>query len=174
MRPEKQFIVDEIRGRINASPFVLVTDYTGLKVSQFTELRTRLRGCQSEMRVVKNTFLARVLKESGVDLGETLAGQTAVVTGEKDVCAAAKIVKNFVAEFKLPVIKGGVLDKAVLSKEEVLALADLPPREVLQAKLLGLLQAPASQLVRMLNTPAAQIAQVLKAHADQQGTPAAE
>lgn len=169
MRPEKQFIVDEIRGRINASPYLLVTDYTGLKVSQFSELRTRLRTVNAECRVVKNTFLARVLKESGVDLGSTLKGQTAVITGDQDVCAAAKILKNYVSEFKLPVIKGGVLDKAVLQKEEVLALADLPSREVLYAKILGLLQAPATKLVRLINTPAGQLAQVLKAHADKQG-----
>ena len=169
MRTEKQFIVDEIRTRINASPFVLVTDYTGLKVSQFTELRTRLRAANAECRVVKNTFLARVLKESGVDLHETLKGQTAVITGEKDVCAAAKILKNYIAEFKLPLLKGGILDKAILNKDQVMALADLPPKEVLQAKLLGLLQTPASQLARILNTPAAQIAQVLKAHAEKSG-----
>ncbi len=169
MRPEKQYIVDEIRSRVNASPFVLVTDYTGLKVDQFTELRTRLRAAKAECRVVKNTFLTRVLKESGIDLDATLKGQIAVVTGEKDVCGAAKILKNFTAEFKLPVLKGGVLDKAILSKEQVIALADLPPKEVLQAKILGLLQAPATKLVRLLNTPAGQIAQVLKAHADKQG-----
>jgi len=169
MRPEKQFIVDEIRGRVNASPFVLVTDYTGLKVSQFSELRVRLRTAQAECRVVKNTFLAKVLKESGVDLGATLKGQTAVITGEKDVCAAAKVLKNFIAEFKLPALKGGILDKAILSKDEVLALADLPSREILLGKILGLLQAPSTKLVRLLNTPGAQLAQVIKAHADKQG-----
>jgi large subunit ribosomal protein L10 len=166
MRPEKQFIVDEIRSRVNASPFVLVTDYTGLKVLQFTELRTRLRAVQAECRVVKNTFLARVLKESGVDLHATLKGQTAVITGEKDVCAAAKILKNYIAEFKLPVLKGGILDKVILTKEQVMDLSDLPSKEVLQAKLLGLLQTPAAQLVRLLNTPASQLAQVIKAHAE--------
>lgn len=169
MRPEKQFIVEEIRSQVNASPYLLVTDYTGLKVAQFNELRTRLRVAKAECHVIKNTFLTRVLKESGVDLGDQLKGQTAVVMGEQDVCAAAKVLKNFISEFKQPVLKMGVLDKALLTTAQVNDLADLPPREVILAKLLGLLQTPASQLARILNTPAAQIAQVLKAHAEKAG-----
>jgi large subunit ribosomal protein L10 len=169
MRAEKSVIVEEVRSHVNSSPFLLVTDYTGLKVSQFSELRGRLRGVQAECKVVKNTFLARVLKDAGIDLADSLKGQTAIIIGEQDVCGAAKVLKNFVAEFKLPIVKVGVLDKAVLSKEQVQALADLPPREVLLAKILGIINTPATQLARVLNTPAGQLAQVLKAHADKQG-----
>ncbi len=170
MRAEKKFIVDEIQGKVNASPYLIVTDYTGLKVAQFSDLRKRLRDAGSEVRVVKNTFLARVLKEAGLpELDGALKGQTAIVFGNRDVCAAAKLLKNFTAEFKLPTVKAGILDRAVLDQGQVLALADLPPREVLLAKILGLLQAPATQLARVLNTPAAQLAQVLKAHSEKGG-----
>ena len=86
--------------------------------------------------------------------------------GESDVSAAAKVLKNFAAEFQKPKIKVGILDKSVLEPADIMALADLPSKEVLQAKLLGLLLAPASTLVRLINTPASQVAQVLKAYSD--------
>ena len=82
------------------------------------------------------------------------------------ISAVAKILKNFTAEFQKPKIKVGILDKAVLEVPEIMALADLPSKEVLQSKLLGLLQAPASTLVRLINTPASQVAQVLKAYSE--------
>jgi large subunit ribosomal protein L10 len=75
-------------------------------------------------------------------------------------------LKNFAAEFKKPQLKIGILDKTVVNVEQIMALADLPSKDVLQAKLLGLLLAPASTLVRLINTPASQVAQVLKAYSE--------
>ena len=100
------------------------------------------------------------------DLESYLHGQSAVVMGDTDVSAAAKVLKNFTAEFQKPKLKVGILDKAVLDVPSIMALADLPSKEVLQAKLLGLLMAPASTLVRLINTPASQVAQVLKAYSE--------
>jgi large subunit ribosomal protein L10 len=178
MRPEKNFIIDEIKVRVDKTPYVLLTDYTGMQVPQFNELRNRLSGAKAELRVVKNTLLRRALKDSNLpDLESYLHGQSAVVLGESDVSAAAKILKNFEAEFKKPKIKVGILDRAVLDTAQIMALADLPSKEVLQAKLLGLLLAPASTLVRLINTPASQVAQVLKAYSDKGepiGKPAAK
>jgi large subunit ribosomal protein L10 len=168
MRPEKTSIIDEIKGKVNASPFVLLTEYGGMRVDHFNELRKRLRATGAEYRVVKNNLLRRALKDAGLPELADLNGQTAVVLGEKDVCAAAKVLKTFTAEFTKPNIKSGILDNALLGKEQILALADLPPKEVLQAKLLGLLQAPASALARLLNTPASQLAQVLKANSEKE------
>jgi len=167
MRIEKQSIVAEIQKKVNDSPFVLLTDYTGLRVDQFSELRNRLASVNTEYRVVKNTLLRRALIDSKMpDFEGHLTGQTAVVLGQKDICAAAKILKSFSAEFTRPKIKVGILDKALISNEQIMALADLPPREVLLGKILGLLSAPASQLVRLLNTPASQLAQVIKAKSE--------
>jgi large subunit ribosomal protein L10 len=167
MRPEKNLIVNEIKARVDKTPYVLLTDYTGMQVPQFNELRSRLGGVNAELRVVKNTLLRRALKDSGMpDLESFLQGQSAVVMGEADVSAAAKILKNFTAEFQKPKLKVGILDKAVLNVQDIMALADLPSKDVLQAKLLGLLLAPASTLVRLINTPASQIAQVLQAYSD--------
>lgn len=173
MRPEKNSIISEIQGKVNASPFVLLTEYGGMRVDHFNELRKRLQGVGSEYRVVKNTLLRRALKDAGLpELNGLLQGQTAVVLGEKDVSAAAKVLKTFSAEFTKPAIKAGILDNAVLQKDEIIALADLPSREVLLGKILGLLQAPASTLARLINTPAAQMAQVIKANSEKGGAAA--
>lgn len=174
MRPEKASIVEDIQTRLNASPFVLVADYTGLKVDQFSELRKRLAGVDAECRVVKNTYLRRAAKEVGLpEFGGELKGQTAIVIGDKDVAAAAKVLKAFTAEFQKPVMKIGVVDRAIVSKEQIKELADLPSREILLAHLLGTLQSPAATLVRLLNEPASQLARVLQAKAEQEEVPAA-
>jgi large subunit ribosomal protein L10 len=167
MRPEKNLIISEIKTRVDRAPYVLLTDYTGMQVTQFNELRNRLSGANAEYRVVKNNLLRRALQGSNLpDLETYLHGQSAVVLGDTDVSAAAKVLKAFTKEFQKPTLKVGILDKAVMNVEQILALADLPSKSVLQAKLLGLLIAPASQLVRLLNTPASQVAQVLKSYSE--------
>jgi large subunit ribosomal protein L10 len=174
MRPEKASIVSDLSEKLNRSPFLLVTDYKQMKVDQFGELRNRLAPAGAEVRVVKNSFLKRAMADSGMpDVGDKLTGQTAIVMGEKDVAPVAKILKMFAAEFKIATLKIGVVDKAVLSTSDVEALAELPSREVLLAKLLGLLLAPATQLVRVLNEPASAFARLLKAKGDKGETAAA-
>ena len=173
MRPEKTTIVDDLSARLNQSPFLIVTEYTGMNVTQFSELRIRLAGAGAQCTVVKNTFLRRAAAEVGYpDLAASLNGQTAIVTGESDVCAAAKILKNFSAEFQKPAVKVGVLDKAVISKEQIRALADLPPKEILQAQLLGVLKSPLQKLVTLLNEPGASLARLLKARIEKEVEPA--
>jgi len=168
MNSDKQIIIDEILERINSSPFVIVTDYTGITVDQFTELRDRLRESGSQCQVAKNSFVKRALREveAPADIEESLSGQTAIVTGEADICAAAKVLKTFMEKTSKASVKSGILDGKFLSAEEVAALADLPPREVLLAKLLGLLNQPATMLARVLNEPGTQLARVLQAKND--------
>src|SRR5436309_7723767 len=99
MRAEKQIITQEYLARLNHSPFFIVVDYRGLKVGPITELRKRLNKAGAEMHVVKNSIFKLAAREAGVaDLGSTLAGQLAVVTGQRDVSSAAKIVKTFHSE----------------------------------------------------------------------------
>lgn len=173
MRPEKADIVSDLSQKLNSSPFMLVTDYQRMKVDQFSELRNRLMPTGAEVRVVKNSFLKRAMKDSGLpDVGDQLTGQTAVVTGDKDVAPVAKILKSFAAEFKIAALKIGVVDKSVLSTSDIEALAELPPREVLLAQLLGLLLSPATQLARLLNEPGASLARLLNAKAEKEGQPA--
>jgi large subunit ribosomal protein L10 len=167
MRPEKNLIVDEVKQRLNNSPFVLLTDYTGMNIDHFNELRNRLSAQKSEYRVVKNTLLKRALRDLELPaLNGNLSGQTAVVLGEKDVTGAAKVLKNFAKEFSKPVIKLGIVDRVLVSKDELMALADLPSREVLLSQLLGLINEPATRLARLIRTPAGQIAQVIRANSE--------
>jgi large subunit ribosomal protein L10 len=172
MRAEKQNLTKEYLGRLNASPFFIVVNYQGLKVAPITELRKRLNRAGAEIHVVKNALFRLAAKEAGVaDLNGALAGQLAVITGQKDVSAAAKVVKNFNAEFDKLKIRFGYLNNSRLEPSDLLALADLPSIEVLRGKLLGLFQAPATKLVVLLNTPASQLARVLKARVDKEPEP---
>lgn len=172
MRPEKANIVSDLAARLTRSPFVLVTDYQRMKVDQFGDLRNRLAPAGAEVRVVKNSFLKRAMSDSGLpDVADKLIGQTAIVMGEKDVAPVAKILKAFAAEFKVAALKIGVIDKSVLSAQEIETLADLPSREVLLAQLLGLLMSPATKLVRLLNEPGASLARLLNAKAQKEGKP---
>lgn len=167
MNPDKQIIIDQLLERVNASPFVLVVEYTGMTVPQFSELRNRLSEGGAECHVAKNTHMKRALTDAGLpDISGSLSGQTAFVTGEEDVCAAAKAIANFSKEFKLPEIKGGVLDGNVIDAEQIKALAKLPAREVLLAQLLGVINAPATKLLRTINEPGASLARVIKAKSD--------
>ena len=170
MRPEKTSVVSDLSDKLKRSPFVLVSDYQRMKVGDFSELRNRLASKGAEMHVVKNNFLKRAMTDSGFpDAGETLTGQTAVVTGENDVAPVAKIFKAFAAEFKIATLKIGFVDRAILSATELEQLADLPAREVLQAQLLGVLLALATRLVRVLNEPGSALARLLKAKAEKEG-----
>jgi large subunit ribosomal protein L10 len=172
MRPEKASIVADLKEKLSRSPFVLVADYQRMNVNHFADLRNRLAGSGAEVHVVKNSFLRRAISESGLpDVTGELKGQTAIVTGDKDAAPVAKALKSFAAEFKLATVKIGIVDKSVLSTEQVDHLAELPPREVLLAQLLGLLLSPATKLVRLLNEPGSALARLLKAKAGK-GTPA--
>ena len=172
MRPEKASIVSDLSEKLKQSPFVLVADYQRMKVTDFSELRNRLAPIGAEVHVVKNNFLKRAMTDSGfTDVSDKLLGQTAVVTGEKDVAPVAKILKTFATEFKIAALKIGLVDHAVLSTAELEMLADLPPRDVLLAQLLGLFLAPATRLVRVLNKPASAFARLLSAKASKMPAP---
>jgi large subunit ribosomal protein L10 len=173
MRPEKTTIVEDLAARLNHTPFLIVAEYSGMNVAQFSELRSRLAAAGAQCKVVKNTFLRKAAVAVGYpDLATELKSQTAIVTGESDVGAAAKILKSFASEFQKPAVKVGVLENAIISKEQIQALADLPAKEVLQAQLLGVLKSPLRKLVTLLNEPAASLARLLKARIDKEGEPA--
>ena len=169
MKELKQTIIDELLAKLNASPFLLVVDYAKMTVVEFTQLRNKLAESGGEIHVTKNSFVKRAAKDASYpeELNAALVGQTAVVTGQSDVCAAAKAIKDFNKTSKKAAVLGGVLDGKLLAVNDIDALAALPPLEVLRGQLLGTILAPASTLVRLLNEPAASLARVLKAKADQ-------
>jgi large subunit ribosomal protein L10 len=175
MRAEKQFLIKEVQDQVAGSTYVLLTDYTGLTVGHFAELRKRLRAAQAECHVIKNSVMRLVLKEAGLpSVDSALAGMTAMVIGKNksDISAAAKVLKNFKKEFEKPKFKLGVMNQQVLQPAEVEAIADLPGLDMLRAQFIGLLQTPATRIAVVLGAPASQIARVLKAHAEKQDTPA--
>ncbi len=117
MRAEKQILTKEYVARLNASPFFIVMDYQGLKVAHLTELRKRLTQAGAEVHVVKNSMFRIAAKEAGVgELNGSLAGQMAVVTGQKEISAAAKALKNFAAEFDKLKFKFGYLNNQRLEE----------------------------------------------------------
>ena len=165
MNPDKKIILNELVERVNESPFVIVLDYNGMTVPQFKQLRDLLyENDGTECHVAKNTFMKRVLADVGLpDIGDQLVGQTAFVTGNADVCAVSKAIFGFAKKTKKPTVKVGILDGAVLNADQVKALADLPPREVMLAMLLGTINAPATKLLRTINEPGASLARVIQA-----------
>lgn len=169
MRAEKKLISQEYLARLNASPFFITVDYTGLKVDHFSELRNRLFKAGGEIHVVKNSIFKVAAQEAGLaDLSGALVGQLAVVTGQQDIAASAKVLKTFESEFEKPKIKFGYLGDQRLEGDEIKQIAELPPLEILRAKLLGVLTAPAQKLVTLINTPATQLAQVIKARVEKE------
>jgi large subunit ribosomal protein L10 len=169
MRAEKQYIGKEYLARLNTSPFFMVVDYRGLTVGHFSELRKRLLKAGSEIHVVKNSLFRLATKEAGLaDLGGTLAGQLAVVTGQRDISAAAKVVKTFHAEFDKPKLRFGYLNSQRLETADLMTLADLPSLDVLRARILGVIMAPATKLAVVINTPGSQLARVIKAKSEKE------
>lgn len=162
MKEEKNVMIGTLRDWVKSSPYLIVLDYTGMKVSEFSELRGRLRKVGAAVKVVKNTFFKRALNEASLPaLDKDLAGQTAVVSGGTDAPAAAKVIKTFRAEFTRPNLRIGMMDGKLLGASDLTTLADLPSIEVLRARLLGAIQAPASTLARLLREPGARVARVI-------------
>jgi large subunit ribosomal protein L10 len=171
MRAEKKLIVDELSQQVGRSPFLIVTDYTKMTVTEFTELRKKLRAVHAECHVVKNTMLRHAAKAAGLgDFNGSLAGMTAVVLGDAkaDISATAKILKQFTKATEKGKVKLGVMGKQVLQPADVDAVAELPSLDTLRGGLIGMLQTPATRIAVVLGAPASQIARVIKAHADKQ------
>ncbi|OUM98223.1 MAG: 50S ribosomal protein L10 [Firmicutes bacterium ZCTH02-B6] len=150
-RPEKVAAVEEIREQLAASKAVFVTDYRGLTVAQMTRLRRKLRESGTEYTVVKNTLTRIAARETDAQaLDPFLEGPTALAFAKQDPVAAAKALLDFAKESKILQIRGGVLGGKPVGADDIQALANLPPREVLLAQVVGGLQAPISGFVFVL------------------------
>ncbi len=160
VRPEKKAIAVELDERISGALYMILADYTGMDMPQTTELKAQLRANDATFNVVNNRMLNRALDGRATDL---LKGQTALIYGAGDVVEVAKVIKKFTAKNQKPVVKGGYLEGKAISGAEVAELAMLPAKEVLQAMLLGTLQAPCSQLVGVLDQKVASLVYVLDA-----------
>lgn len=159
--------VEAIKGRLEGSAAALLTEYRGLKVGELGQLRASLRGSQTEYKVVKNTLTSIAVREVGYgDLVPLLQGPTAVAFVHGDVVQAAKDLAEFSRTHPALVVKGGVLEGKVLDADAVRRLATLESREVLLARMAGLLQASLQQTASLLAAPLRQVATMTAALRD--------
>ncbi|MDQ6840149.1 MAG: 50S ribosomal protein L10 [Actinomycetota bacterium] len=150
-RTEKVAVTTEVRERLRDADAAILTEYRGLKVKDLAQLRRNLAPAGGEYKVYKNTLARFAVREAGfAELESMLVGPTAITFVKGDAAAVAKVLRDFSGTNPLLVIKGGVLGDKVIGTTETAALAALPAREVLLARLAGGLAAPLTQLAGLL------------------------
>ena len=151
-RDQKAAVIEEVATQIRESDAVFAVDYRGISVPQAAELRQRLGEAEATLRVVKNTLTERAADQAGAEsLKELLEGPTALTFVRGDAALAAKAIATFRRGRPLLEFKGGTMDGAPLSTDQVEAIARLPARDVLSGQLVGVLASPVTGLVRGLN-----------------------
>ncbi len=147
----KKQAVSELSGKIKEAKAFILADYRGLTVQQDTELRKALREADVEYKVVKNSLVRLAMEENGLDaITPFLEGPTSIALSNTDPVAPAKVLSEYAKKFEKLELKVGVVEGKVIDINGIKALADLPPREVLIAKVLGGFNAPISGLVNVL------------------------
>lgn len=162
--------IDALTGSLSRAQLTIVTDYRGLKVGDLEGFRTTLRPFSAEFRVAKNTLTTIAAERAGVSGFEgLLAGPTALVIVEGDIVGAAKAVSDFVRTSRVLTVRGGVMENRALSPADVDAIATLPSKDELRAKVLGMLVSPLARTVGVLSGPSRSIVYLLNARAEQAG-----
>lgn len=153
--------VQEIAANITRAKSVILFDYRGLTVAEVTELRNEMRKANVEYVVLKNNMVLRAAEVAGIDakLNDLLHGPAAFAFGYEDAVTPARILKNFIKKVKKCEMKGGIVEGKVVFTKELEAIADLPSREVLIARLLGSMMSPISGLAIVLDQIAKQKAE---------------
>lgn len=170
-KDKKQSVVSEYGEWLTRSEAVFLTEYRGLTMPAFDELRKRIREAGGEFHVVKNTLGKLAFKTAGFDIPEEyMEGSTAIGVAFSDAPGVAKVIADFAKEQQALKIKGGFLGKQHFSQQQVLKLATLPPLPVVRSQLMAMLNTPATQLVRLIAEPGRRVAQVVKAFADKGAT----
>jgi large subunit ribosomal protein L10 len=163
-RPDKVAVIDEVRERISESSASVVAEYRGLTVAEMAELRKSLRAAGGDFKVFKNTLVRRAISGTTHEpLDDLLVGPTGIAFVQGDVSAVAKALKDFATANPALVVKGGVLDGAPLDPTALRALADLPSREVLLARLAGLIASPMQTLAALMKAVPQSLAYGLQA-----------
>jgi large subunit ribosomal protein L10 len=163
-------VVDEVKTRISAASASIVSEYRGLTVSELAELRQSLAAVGGDYKIFKNTLVRRAIDGGEYQpLGEYLSGPSALTFVQGDISAVAKALRDFSRANPHLVIKGGLADGSLLSTSDLAALAELPPREVLLARLAGALAAPMQQMASLLKALPQNLAYGISALIEQQG-----
>ena len=157
MRIEKVAILNEVTARVKDSDYCFILNYGGVDVTKIGAFRAALKGHDSRLLIVKNTFLAKAAKEKGWsdEVQAMLTGPTAIVTGKGEVTAVAKDVMDFVnGSDGRASVKGADYDNKIVDAAMVEALSKVPGKDQLRATLLMLLKEPATRLARVLSEKA--------------------
>lgn len=167
-KQQKQEMVADYVDKMSRSKVLILADYRGLTVARMTELRQRLRETDGQFQVVKNSLFTLALEQVDLPIPtEYLEGPVAVGYCLGDAPPMAKAMMDYAREADSLRIKGAIMGSSVLDYDAVKAMAELPPREVLLAQLLGSVQGPMSSLVSTITAPLREIVQVLKARSEQ-------
>jgi large subunit ribosomal protein L10 len=167
-RPEKVATVEEIKEKLEGARAAVLTEYRGLTVSELADLRASLRAAEAEYKVYKNTLARRAAEEAGLaDLVSLLQGPTAITFVKGDAVAVAKALRDYSRTNAHLVVKGGILGTRVIQPNDVVALADIEPREVLLAKIAGGFQAPLVKAAGLFQAFTRNMAYGIKALIDQ-------
>jgi large subunit ribosomal protein L10 len=174
VRPDKVATVDEVKSKVAGTSTAVVTEYRGMTVAQISNLRRQLRALGADYKVFKNTLVRRAITGTQVEpMSEFLVGPTAIAFVDGDVSAVAKALRDFARDTPKLIIKGGVTDGKLLSKGDLSALADLPSRDVLLARMAGLLASPLRTMAGLLKAVPQNLAYGLSALIDSKGGPVA-
>ena len=167
-RDQKAAVVEELAEQIRSAEAIFAVDYRGISVAQAADLRSRLREAETRFRIVKNSLTERATDQAGADaLKAMLEGPTALAFVSGDAALAARALSDAGRAMGTLDFKGGLMDGAALSADDVRLIARLPSREVLHGQLVGTIAAPLTQLVRTLNALVAGIAVQLQQMAEQ-------
>ena len=154
---QKEENVTALAEKMKEAKLILFADYRGINVEDVTNIRTKLRNCKSDYKIIKNNITRRALKKCSLEgLEEAVKGPTAVVLGYEDYLEPAKAIYEYAKENDFYKIKGGVVEGKVMSADEIITLAKLPSRETLIAMLAGGLLGTISKLAVALNEVKAQ------------------
>lgn len=165
---QKETLIGEIKDRFAGAEAVIMTDYRGLTVKEMQELRVRLREAGSDIKVYKNSLTEIAIRELDLpNMDAYLAGPTAFVFASEDPVAPAKALAAFAKAHQALELKGGFVQGQVVDAAGVKAIATLPSREELIAKIMGSLVSPVRGFMAMANAPAGALARVFQAVADQ-------
>lgn len=167
-RADKVEAVNDFKDRFGRAEAVVLTEYRGLKVNELADLRERLHKADADYKVYKNTLATIAVRDLGVDeIAEMLEGPTATVFAMADPVAAAKALAEFAKDHELLVIKGGILGGKTLDAKAVEALSKLDSREVMLAKVAGMLISPIQSMANVLKASLNNLGSVLAQYRDQ-------
>ena len=168
-RPEKVAVVDEVRAKLTAADAALLTEYRGLNVAATSTLRRSQTDAGGEYKIYKNTLVRFAARDLGLELDDLLTGPTAIAFVAGDPVNVAKALRDFSKGNPALVVKGGLLGDKVLDADDVRALAEVEPREVLLARLAGAIAAPMQQFAGLLQAVPRSFAYGLKALIEEKG-----